>query len=56
MADCTQAKVLDIWGGDELGSQGPSSAVMTEGVYTAVGVLPHETVLLRMTPAAATSL
>ena len=34
-----------------LGSAGPPSPVVAEGSFTAVGVRPHETVLLRLSPA-----
>ena len=48
-----KATVVDVWGGDELGSAGPTEAVEAEGSYTASGVHKHETVLLRLTPASA---
>ena len=44
-----KATVVDVWGGDELGSSGPTEAVEAEGSYTASGVHKHETVLLRLT-------
>ena len=48
-----KATVVDVWGGDELGSAGPTEAVEAEGSYTAKAVQKHETVLLRLTPASA---
>ena len=50
-ATCARkATVVDVWGGDELGSWGPAEAVQAVGSYTAKAVYPHETILLRMTP------
>ena len=46
-----KATVVDVWGGDELGSAGPEAPVQAEGTYVAKGVLTHETILLRLTPA-----
>lgn len=47
-----RATVSDMWEGDTtLGSAGPPSPVVAEGSFTAVGVRPHETVLLRLSPA-----
>ena len=48
-----KATVVDVWGGDSLGSEGPRAAVTTSDVYTASNVHSHETILLRMTPLAA---
>ena len=46
-----KATVVDVWGGDELGSAGPEVPVQVEGSYVAKGVLAHEAILLRLTPA-----
>ena len=48
-----KATVVDVWGGDSLGSDGPRAPVAASNVYTASNVQSHETILLRMTPVAA---
>ena len=46
-----EAMVTDVWAGDQtIGSRGPPAPIDVTDSYTAKGVRPHETVLLRLAP------